>query len=262
MRKRIVAGVAFCFGIFSIGGAACSSSSNGAAPIDASSDARIYPPPGDAAVPCGGGDIFDRSSVLTFTTPPLPPVANQEKCASDDLVSQFLAACNPFRDVDAADAGDICDAFISANADCARCLGGYSAPDASAPPNSPWPALLQIDQQGHTIPNVAACVAAISTGADTCKSNYANDDLCAESGCGPWFGAPEYAECYYAETSDYACPQSTTCLYDNPIDAACQAAIAAVSPTDADAKCGASTQIQSDADFELVFLKVGRTLCE
>jgi hypothetical protein len=258
MRKQMVAGIAFYFGIFSIGGSACSSSSSGVAPIDAGKDSSLSIQP-DAGSCIGNGDIFDPSSVLSFTTAPLASKANQGKCASDDLVSQFLAACNPFPDVDAGpDAGNGCDAFISANADCARCLGGYSAPDASAPLNSPWPALLQIDEQGHAIPSVAACAAAISTGDDTCKSNYANDDLCAESGCGPWFGTPDYAACYQEQTTS----PCSTCLYDNPIDAACQAAIAAVSPADADAKCGASTQIQSDADFELVFLKVGRTLCE
>jgi hypothetical protein len=158
----------------------------------------------------------------------------------------------------AADAGDACDAYIAANSDCALCLGGYSAPDAGTPPNSPWPALLQIDENGDVVPAVTACLAAISTGTDTCKSNYADDDLCIQSGCAACTSDADYSTCATDESTD----PTTTCLTTNPLDAACQAAINAVSQTDADTKCAASTTISTNADFQAVFLAVGRTLCE
>lgn len=265
MRKQIAYGASIAFSLVAITLGACSSSSSpGATGGDAStSDVKAPSDTGVTESPDGGDPAcFDPSTVLSFSTAPLPPAANQGKCASDDLVNQFLAACISSAGSDggtdaAADAGDACDAYIAANADCALCLGGYSAPDAAAPPNTPWPALLQVDEAGDVIPAVQACLAAISTGTDTCKSNYADDDLCIESGCAAC-SSTDFSTCATDESSD----PTTTCLTTDPLDAACQAAINAISQTDADTKCAASTTINSDADFQAVFLAVGRTMCE
>jgi hypothetical protein len=266
MRKQFAYGASIGFSLIAITLGACSSSSGDDSSVatDSGSDVKVVADTGAGNQDSGGGDpaCFDASTVLSFTTAPLPPAANQGKCASDDLVNQFLAACVNSTDAgagaaDAADAADPCDAFIAANSDCALCLGGYTAPDASAPANTPWPALLQIDENGDVVPAVSACIAAISTGTDTCKSNYADDDLCIQSGCGAC-SASDYSTCATDESTD----PSTTCLTANPLDAACQAAINGVSQTDADTKCAASTTINTDADFDAVFLAVGRTLCE
>lgn len=268
MRTQIALGAAVGFGILVTAASGCGKVDD-AASVDAGVDAASLRD-GEGPIPYDGNccgpplwDVacFDPSTVLSFTTPPLPPVANQGKCASDDVVTQFYEACvataadaGPDASVDA---GETCDAFIAANSACALCLGGYPNPDAAAPPPAPWPALLQIDQAGHTIPSVAACLAAISTGTDTCKSNYANDDLCLESGCGAC-SATDFSSCVAAQSTD----PTSTCLTSNPLDSECQAALNAVSQTDADTKCAASTTINSEADFQAVFTTVAKTLCE
>jgi hypothetical protein len=266
MRKPIGLAAAIFFGLAATGAGSCSSSADlpiadaGGTHCCDTCKCPFYGPYPDADADEGDVACFDPSTVLSFTTAPLPPAANQGKCASDDLVSQFLAACIQVAadgGADAGDGGDACDVYLQTNPDCATCLGDFSAADAGAAPASPWPALLQIDQAGHTIPNVAACLAAISTGTDTCKSNYANDDLCLESGCGAC-AASDFSACAAAETTG----QTSTCVTTNPLDSACQAALNAVSQTDADTKCAASTTINTDADFAAVFMTVGRTLCE
>ncbi len=265
MRKQIALGASILFGVFAISAGACSStnSDDSSTGPDGSAPDRVLPDTGPA--PDAGGDpaCFDPTQVLSFSTTPLAPKANQGACASDDLINQFLAACITTGDAgtpdDAGDAAtvDPCEAYIDANASCALCLGGYSPADAGTPPNSPWPALLQVDANGDVLPAVAACIAAISTGTDTCKLNYASDDLCVQTGCGACSDT-DYSGCATAETTD----PTTTCLTSNPLDAACQAAINGVAQTDADSKCGASTQIQTQTDFSNVFLLVGKTLCE
>jgi hypothetical protein len=265
MRKQIALGASILFGVFAISAGACSSTtSSGSGPADSSTIDHVVPDSGPVADAGGDPACFDPSSVLSFTTTPLAPKANQGACASDDLINQFLAACISTADAGttAADSGDAaavdpCEAYIDANASCALCLGGYSPADAGTPPNSPWPALLQVDSNGDVLPAVAACIAAISTGTDTCKLNYATDDLCTQTGCGACSDT-DYSGCATAESTD----PTTTCLTSSPLDSACQAAINGVSSSDADSKCGASTQIQSQTDFANVFLLVGKTLCE
>jgi hypothetical protein len=245
---------------------ACSSSSNPAVPAaDAAPDVGVdahLPVVADTG-PCAGGDdpaCFDPSSVVSFTVPPLPPAANQGLCASDDLLQQFLNAC--VYDFGADAASDPCVAYTQANPECARCLGGFSAPDAGSAAPSPWPALLQIDTAGDALPNVAACVAAISTGTETCKSNYTNNALCGLSGCATCSSTDEDA-CMNEQTTDYLCANST-CLEANPLDNACIAAILTVkvSEDQGELKCGWGDSIIAVKDFNAVFLKVGRTLCE
>jgi hypothetical protein len=266
MRKQIALGAALGFGFLLTAAGGCGKVTDDGA-LDAgavaTADGQVWPVFDGNCCPPPRWDVacFDPTSVLTYTTPPLAPAANQGKCASDDVIAQFYAACVAVA-ADAGpdasgDAGETCDAFIAANAACALCLGGYSDPEAGPPPSSPWPALLQIDQAGHTIPNVAACLAAISTGTDMCKSNYANDDLCLESGCDAC-SATDFSACATTQSTD----PTSTCLTNNPLDHDCQAALNAISQSDADSKCGASTQIQSQADFETVFTLVAKTMCE
>lgn len=187
--------------------------------------------------PCGNPPCFDPSSTLSFTTPPPAPTANQGKCADDDLISQFLSVCieqDGERFLDAGNAA--CNAFVVANQECSTCLAGIAAPDAGATPLAAWPAVVSYTAGGGELaPDVAACVAAISSASDDCKKGYASISTCA----------------------------ATICLNNNPsVDDACIAAIAAVPKADADSKCAASTPITTNADFANVFLTVGRTLCE
>lgn len=277
MRASFVVAVAVGFGSMLALAQACSSNDNAPAAVDAGSDALGDAPiVGDETpVQCtgGSGDVacFSPSSVVTFLTTAGVPTANQGACASDDLVAQFFAACVTSADAgtpiaDAGDDGaaddgatpiDPCDAFIAANSDCAQCLGGSGAPDAGVVPTAPFPALVQIDPAGDLAPAVAVCLAAISSGTDTCKQNYASDDLCARSGCSAC-DSTDNAACLTAEMTN---PLST-CACTSPVDSTCSAAIAAVPQATADDACGASTTITSSADEQAVFMKVGRTLCE
>lgn len=258
-----IVAAALAFGTIGVLANGCSSSSTSSNPGDAAaaSDAKHDTGTGTGGDGStgGGGDTacFDPSTVLSFTTAPLAPAANQGKCANAGLITSFFTACITQGDAGTPDAADTtCDDFIAANQACSLCVAGFSPPDAGAPPASPWPALLEIDQAGHVIPNVAACLAAISTGTDTCKSNYANDDLCLESGCGAC-SSTDFSACATAETTD----PTSTCLTSNPLDAACQAALNGVSQTDADSKCAASTTINSQTDFQNVYTTIASTLC-
>jgi hypothetical protein len=263
LKKSVgIVAAALAFGVIGVLGNGCSSSSTQVVAGDAGGGDAKKPDaggtPGDGST--GGGDTacFDASSVLSFTTAPLAPKANQGACTTAQQITDFFTACITQGDAggDPDAEGSQCDAFIAANQACSLCVAGFSPPDAGTPPASPWPALLEIDQAGHVVPNVAACLAAISTGTDTCKSNYANDDLCLESGCGAC-SATDYTACATAESTD----PTSTCLTNNPLDSACQAALNGVSQTDADSKCAASTQIQSQTDFQNVYSIVAGTLC-
>jgi hypothetical protein len=274
MRKRIVVGLAVGFGFFSIVVGACSSDPGvNQGPFDGSVEASLSDrrgtvgDPDGLPGPCGDCACFDPAGVISPASTLLPPTANQGKCASDDLITQFLAACAPEHvgaidaGLDASvgvDAGETCSDFVQTNPDCALCLGGKSPADAGAVAPFPWPALLTTDTKGDVIPNVAACLAAISTGTDTCKSNYAGDDLCLESGCGAGCVSADFSACATAETTD----PTSTCLTGYPVDAACVTALNAITEADAVSKCAASTTINTNADFDAVFLTVGRTLCE
>jgi hypothetical protein len=258
-----IVAAALAFGVIGVVANGCSSTSTSANPSDAAgggSDGAKKDggtTPTDGSTGTGDTACFDPSTVLSFTTAPLAPAANQGKCASAALITQFFTSCITQGDAGTADAADTtCDDFIAANQACSLCVAGFSPPDAGAPPASPWPALLEIDQAGHVIPNVAACLAAISTGTDTCKSNYANDDLCLESGCGAC-ASTDFAACATAETTD----PTSTCLTTNPLDAACQAALNGVAQTDADTKCAASTTINTQTDFQNVYTTIASTLC-
>ncbi len=263
LKKSVgIVAAALAFGVIGVLGNGCSSSSTTVTSGDAAATDGAKKDTGTI----GGGDAttggdtacFDASSVLSFTTAPLAPAANQGKCTNAQQITDFFTACITQGDAggDPDAAGAACDNFIAANAACSLCVAGFSAPDAGTPPASPWPALLEINQTGNVVPNVAACLAAISTGTDTCKSNYANDDLCLESGCGAC-SATDYSACATAESTD----PTSTCLTNNPLDSACQAALNGVSQTDADSKCAASTQIQSETDFQNVYSIVAGTLC-
>jgi hypothetical protein len=274
MRASFVVGIAVGFGSMLVLAQACSSNDTSPS-ADAGTDALVFDGPvtGDETpVQCSGGSgdvaCFSPSSVVAVPTTSVVPTADQGACASDDLVSQFFVACVANADagapiVDAGDGGDgaapldPCDAFIAANSDCAQCLGGFGAPDGGVVPTSPWPALIAIDPAGDVAPAVANCVAAISSGSDTCKQNYASDDLCARSGCSAC-DSTDNAGCLTAEMTN----PFSTCACTSPVDATCSAAIGAVPQATAAAACGASTTIASNADLEAVFMKVGRTLCE
>ncbi|MEO7109053.1 MAG: hypothetical protein ABI183_01335, partial [Polyangiaceae bacterium] len=254
LRKRIVLGLAFGLTTIALTTDGCGGDVATSPPPDAGADVRE--PIRDAQGPLVDADCcgpnhweetcFDPSTILTFTTAPLPPTANQGKCASDALLTQFFDACVANAgDAGVGDGGEMCADYIQTNPDCALCLGGDSAPDAGTPRPSSWPAILQIDSAGHVVPNVAACLAAISNGTDTCKSNYANDDLCLESGCEAC-AATDFSTCATTQTTD----PTSSCLTANPLDSACQAALNAVPQTDADSKCAASTTINTQADFQ------------
>ncbi len=275
MRTQIAFLAAVGFGCFGLVAPACSSNDAAAPAVDAAADVAYVPPLDGGAIDadtCGSGlddaVCFNASATLTPDPTTLAPVAHQNKCASDDLVAQFLAACLPVpsaglfdagveSDDSGVDAGPSCDAFVAANPDCAQCLGGLSISDGGTPAPSPWSALLPIDDVGHVLPAVAVCVAAISTATDTCKSNYASDNLCAQSSCSGC-AATDLSACEKTQLAD----PISTCLCTYPIDTTCTAAISAVSTSDANTQCGAGTTINTDSDFDDVFTTVGRTLCE
>ncbi len=269
MRKQIALGVALAFGFLVTAAGGCGKVTDDGAADDAGSDAENsdahLEPFGDAT--CCSGPLwqptcFDPSGILVFELTPLPPIANQGKCASDDLIAQFLASCvsravDAGADVDGSvDAGQACDAFVAANYDCALCLGAGSLVDAGTTA-TPWPALIPIDTKGDWVPAVAACVAAISPATDTCRYEYVDNDLCLQTGCSACT-VIDFSACATAESTDPA----STCLIAYPLDHDCEAALNTVSQGDADSKCGASTQILNDSDFNNVFTLVAKTMCE
>lgn len=198
-----------------------------------------------------GTDVacFDADYIMSFEPPPAPPEANQGKCANDDVIAQFTTTCLTWSGAGVSADNEACIAFSDANASCASCL--------AAAPHAPWPAFIPYVNTRDGVPAVAACVAAISTGTDTCKSSYATRDLCARGACRPC-DADDFASCVTAEMTDPA----STCAIQNPLDDDCTLAIAGVSVADADSKCAADATIQSSADFDAAFMRVAKTLCE
>ena len=134
-----------------------------------------------------------------------------------------------------------CDAFITANKDCARCILGALQGDNAA--TTPIGALLTVSDDGTVVPNTASC-AALFIGKPECAAKLAKQEVCLASAC-------------------------SVCK-DDPTDAACRKeAAAGICKTVIDATCTQAVESRaaewqaacSGADFDTTYPKVAKFLC-
>lgn len=252
---------ALALGVFGIIGNGCSSSSSsvtsdgGGGGGEGGKDAKA---PIDGSGGDSGPACYDTSGAFTYLFG--APVAHQNVCNATQI-GDFLTAC--FSPGTAA----TCDAWHNANPNCSLCIDGFGpAPDSGvvfdAGPNFdggaaniPYPATVQVDQTtGLTSANLDGCIAALSTGDDTCKKDDCNLSVCIQSSCSTCDQADTAAQtaCLNAaqgDTSANGCPSLIT------LDSTCQSALTA-SQTANGTACGASA-----TTFQDQYTAVATTLC-
>lgn len=203
-------------------------------PTDAGTDSSPIPTTSsttDASKPKtdSSASCYDEQGALAQEG--VAPVKSAGKC-TDAQITELDKQC--------LGAGSGCDAFVTANKDCARCiLGALTGDDGKT---TPIGALLSVSEDS-VVPNTVSC-AALVIGKPECAAKLAIQEVCLSSAC---------ALCETDETDGACRKEAAAGICKTVIDATCTTAVESTK-AQWEAIC-------SGADFDAAYPKVAKFLC-